>query len=44
MEEKRIMEITGHLTRSTFDRYNIDKEEDVARFGRETEKFRRGKV
>ena len=39
MEEKRIMEITGHLTRATFDRYNIGKEEDVANFGNVMERF-----
>ena len=33
LEEKRIMDITGHKTRSTFDRYNIGKKEDVRRSG-----------
>ncbi len=33
LEEKRIMDITGHKTRSTFDRYNIGKAEDVLRAG-----------
>jgi integrase len=33
LEEKRIMDITGHKTRSTFDRYNIGKKEDVQRSG-----------
>ena len=31
MEEKRIMDITGHRTRATFDRYNIGRSEDVER-------------
>jgi integrase len=29
LEEKRIMDITGHKTRATFDRYNIGRKEDV---------------
>lgn len=33
LEEKRIMDITGHQTRSTFDRYNIGKKEDVQQSG-----------
>ena len=33
LEEKRIMDITGHRTRATFDRYNIGKREDVQRAG-----------
>lgn len=35
IDEKRIMEITGHRTRSMFDRYNIGKQEDVQHIGRE---------
>jgi integrase len=44
MEEKRIMEITGHLTRSTFDRYNIGREEDVERARKVIEQFHRRKA
>lgn len=33
LEEKRIMDTTGHQTRSTFDRYNIGKKEDVQQSG-----------
>ncbi|PYU27279.1 MAG: hypothetical protein DMG32_07775, partial [Acidobacteria bacterium] len=29
LEERRIMDISGHVTRSMFDRYNIGKEQDV---------------
>jgi hypothetical protein len=29
LEEKRIMDISGHVTRSMFDRYNIGKVQDV---------------
>jgi hypothetical protein len=29
LEEKRIMDISGHVTRSMFDRYNIGKEKDI---------------
>ena len=31
LEEKRVMEISGHVTRSMFDRYNISRDEDAAR-------------
>jgi integrase len=31
LEEKRIMEVSGHVTRAMFDRYNIVREEDVQR-------------
>ena len=44
LEDRRIMAITGHVTRSTFDRYNIGKEQDVADFGKDMEKFYRRKV
>jgi integrase len=43
MEEKRIMEITGHVTRSMFDRYNIGKESDVAEARDLMEEFHRAK-
>jgi integrase len=43
MEEKRVMEITGHVTRSMFDRYNIGKESDVAEARDLMERFHRGK-
>lgn len=43
MEEKRIMEITGHVTRSMFDRYNIGKESDVAEARDLMEQFHRAK-
>lgn len=41
LEEKRIMETTGHVTRSMFDRYNIGRDEDVARVRETMERFRR---
>jgi integrase len=41
LEEKRIMEITGHATRSMFDRYNIGKERDVAEARDRMEEFHR---
>jgi integrase len=44
MEEKRIMEVTGHLTRSTFDRYNIGREEDVARARKAIARFHKRRV
>jgi len=40
-EEKRIMEVSGHKTRSMFDRYNIGREEDAARAGEAIERFHR---
>jgi integrase len=43
MREKRIMDISGHVTRSTFDRYNIGKETDVAEAGNLIEKFHQAK-
>lgn len=39
LEEKRIMQITGHKTRSMFDRYNIGKERDVAEARKTLERF-----
>jgi integrase len=39
VEEKRIMQATGHLTRATFDRYNIGKEEDATALGKTMERF-----
>lgn len=39
LEEKRIMDISGHVTRATFDRYNIGREEDVARSGKIIDRF-----
>jgi integrase len=41
LEEKRIMEISGHRTRSMFDRYNIGREEDVTRARDAVERFHR---
>ncbi|HXX20503.1 MAG TPA: tyrosine-type recombinase/integrase [Candidatus Acidoferrum sp.] len=41
LDEKRIMEISGHLTRSMFDRYNIGREEDAARSRDLVERFHR---
>lgn len=41
LPEKRIMDITGHKTRSVFDRYNLGKEKDVAESGKTVEDFRR---
>jgi len=31
LEEERIMEFSGHVTRSIFYRYNISREEDATR-------------
>jgi hypothetical protein len=39
LEEKRIMEVSGHKTRAMFDRYNIGREEDVARAREAIERF-----
>jgi len=41
LEEKRIMEVSGHKTRSMFDRYNIGREEDVARAREAIDRFHR---
>lgn len=38
LEDKRIMDITGHVTHATFERYNIGKKEDVQRATRLLEK------
>ncbi len=43
MEERRIMDITGHATRSMFDRYNIGKERDVAEARDRMEEFHRAR-
>lgn len=42
LEEKRIMEVSGHKTRSMFDRYNVGRDEDIARAGEVVERFHRG--
>jgi len=44
LEEKRIMDITGRLTRSTFDRYNIGREKDVERAREVIERFHKRRV
>jgi hypothetical protein len=44
VKEKRIMQATGHLTRSTFDRYNIGKQDDATVLGEAMEKFHSRKV
>jgi hypothetical protein len=44
MEEKRIMEITGHKTRAMFDRYNIGQEKDVAQAREAIERFHRSAI
>jgi len=41
LEERRIMDISGHVTRSMFDRYNIGKSEDVEEARRAIEQFHR---
>lgn len=41
LEEKRIMDISGHKTRSMFDRYNIGKEKDIEEARRAIEQFHR---
>ena len=43
LEEKRIMDISGHVTRATFDRYNIGREEDVLRSGEIIDRFHKRK-
>jgi len=44
VEEKRIMQEMGHLTRSTFDRCNIGKQDDAMVLGEAMEKFHSRKV
>jgi integrase len=39
IREARIMAVTGHVTRSTFDRYNIGREKDVATVREAMERF-----
>lgn len=39
LEQKRIMDMSGHRTRAMFDRYNIGKEGDVARTRQAIERF-----
>jgi integrase len=39
LEEKRIMDISGHKTRAMFDRYNIGRKEDVAKAREAIERF-----
>jgi hypothetical protein len=39
LEERRIMDISGHVTRSMFDRYNIGKEKDIEEARRAIEQF-----
>ena len=43
LEEKRIMDISGHVTRATFDRYNLGRGSDVAAARETIEKFHQGK-
>jgi hypothetical protein len=39
LEVRRIMDISGHVTRSMFDRYNIGKEKDIEEARRTIEQF-----
>jgi len=41
LHEARIMAVSGHVTRSMFDRYNIGREEDVAAARKAIEQFHR---
>jgi hypothetical protein len=41
LPEARIMAVSGHVTRSMFDRYNIGREEDVAMVRKAVEQFHR---
>src|ERR1700733_7276950 len=41
LEDKRIMEISGHTTRSTLDRYNIKKDGDVKAAAKLLERYNR---
>ena len=39
ISEKRAMEISGHKTRSMFDRYNITDEQDVKEDGKKLQRY-----
>jgi integrase len=41
LHEARIMAVSGHMSRSMFDRYNIGREEDIAAAGKAIEQFHR---
>lgn len=44
LEERRIMDITGHTTRATFDRYNIGDKDDVDVAARAVERLHRKRL